>query len=129
MAQKETHREREKSPFFSLIPEDFAARMKTQTDELAKAQTELFDQCRDANRHWLDRIQTEANVASEFATKLTAARSIPEAMTAYQEWGSRRLAMMAEDTQQLLSDTQKFMQAGARLIADGWQSNGLGVGT
>ena len=68
-------------------------------------------------------------MASEFATKLTAARSIPEAMTACQEWGGRRLEMMAEDAQQILSDMQKFTQASVRLIADGWQSGGTAAST
>jgi hypothetical protein len=95
--------------------------------EFADAQTELVEQCQDANRHWLDRIEAEITIASEFTIKLTAAHSIPEAMTACQEWGDRRLDMMAEDTRHFLDDTQKFMQAGVRLIANGWQSNGPSI--
>lgn len=128
MAQKES-REREKSSLFNPIPEDFAATAKQRMEQFASAQSELFDQCRDTSRHWLDRIQVEANVASEFAAKLTAARSIPEAMSACQEWGSRRLEMIADDTRHLLDDTQKFVQAGARLVANGWQSKDSGVST
>ena len=54
----------------------------------------------------------------QLASKLTAARSIPDAMTACQEWG-RRFEMMAEDGKHLLSDTQKFMETGAHLLANG----------
>jgi hypothetical protein len=68
-------------------------------------------------------MQSEANLASEFASKLTTARSIPDAMTACQEWSSRRFEMMAEDGKHLFADTQKFIEAGARLVSNGWLSN------
>ncbi len=128
MAQKE-NREQEKSLLFNSIPEDFAATAKKRIEEFAGAQSELFDQCQNASRHWLDRIQAEANVASEFATKLTAVRSIPEAMIACQEWNSRRLEVISDDARHLLDDAQKFMQAWARLIANGGQSKGSGAST
>jgi len=73
-------------------------------------------------------MQSQAELASEFASKLTAARSIPDAMTACQDWTSRRFEMMAEDGQHLLADTQKFMEAGAHLFANGWLSKGGGGG-
>jgi len=73
----------------------------------------------ETNRQWFDRAQAEANLASEFASKLTAARSIPEAMATCQEWTSRRFEMMAEDGKHLFADTQKFMEAAARLVPTG----------
>jgi hypothetical protein len=42
-------------------------------------------------------VQAEATIASEFATKLSSARSIPEATTVYQEWAGRRMEMATED--------------------------------
>ena len=87
---------------------------KKQYDQFASVQSEFFGECQEASRYWLDRIQTEAKLASEFTTKLTAAHSIPAAMTVCQEWTSRRLEMMAEDTTHLLKDAQKFMQTGSK---------------
>jgi hypothetical protein len=82
------------------------------------------------SRQWFDRAQSEANLASEFAFKLTAARSLPEVMAAYQKWTSRRFEMMAEDGKHLLADTQKFMEVGVRLLSNGSLINGgKGVGT
>lgn len=129
MAQQEARSTRYKSGLSNLTPEDFAATAQKRMQEFADAQTELVEQCQDANRHWLHHIEAEVNIASDFAIKLTAARSIPEAMTAYQEWGSRRLEMMAEDSRHFLDDAQKFMQAGVRLISNGWQSKGPGIST
>ncbi len=130
MAQKESHSERtEKSALPNLVPAEFAAMGKKRVEDFVNAQTELLDKLRETNRQWFERVQSEANLASEFAAKLTAARSIPDAMTACQEWTSRRFEMMAEDGKQLFADTQKFMETGARLLSNGWLSNRPGAGT
>jgi len=112
---------------FNLPPAEFATISMKRFEEFAKAQTEQFNNFQETNRHWLDRVQAEANLASEFVSKITAARSIPDAMTAYQEWGGKRLEMMAEDTKHLLENTQKYMQTSARLLANGWQPKGPSV--
>jgi hypothetical protein len=48
-----------------------------------------------------------------------AARSIPEAMTAYQEWANRQLEMTAEDAKHFFADGQKFIEASTRLMSSG----------
>jgi len=117
MAQKESHAERtEKSSSPNLIPTEFAEVGKKRVEEFVNTQTELLEKLQEMNRQWFDRAQSEANLASELASKLTAARSIPDAMAAYQAWTSRRFEMMAEDGKQLLADTQKFMEAATRLL-------------
>ena len=111
MAQKQERTEQtEKSPLFNFARADFGATAKRQIDAITKAQSEALDSFQEMNQQWLDRIQTEARLVSELASKLTAARSVPDAITAYQNWGSRRFEMMAEDTKHLWDDTQKFMQ-------------------
>ena len=117
----------EKFPLFNLAPADFAVTAMKRFGEFNKAQTEQFDSLQEANRQWLDRLQAEANLASEFVSRLTAARSIPDAMTACQECGSRRLEMMVEDTKHLLDNTGKFMRTSAQLLASAWQSKGPSV--
>lgn len=130
MAQKEVHSERtEKSSLPNLVPEEFAATAKKRVEDFVHAQTELLEKLRETNQQWFDRMQSEANMASEFASKLTKVRSIPEAMTACQEWTNRRFEMMAEDGRHLLADTQKFMETGARILSSGWLSNRPDAGT
>ena len=123
------HSERtEKSSAFNLAPAEFAEFAMKRFEEFANAYTEQFDNFQETNRQWLDRVKAEANLASESVSKLTAARSIPDAtMTAYQEWSSRRLEMMAEDTKHIMDNTQKFVQTSARLLANGWRSKGTSV--
>ncbi len=113
MAQKE------KSLSPNPMPTEFAEMGKKRVEEFVNAQTELVQKLQEMNRQWFDRAQSEANLASELASKLTAARSIPDAMAAYQQWTSRRFEMMAEDGKHLLADTQKLMEAAARLLPNG----------
>ena len=79
MAQKE------KSSSPNLMPAEFAEMGKRRVEEFVHTQTELVEKLQEMNRQWFDRAQAEANLASELASKLTAARSIPDAMAAYQE--------------------------------------------
>ena len=128
MAQKEPHTERiGKSLSINLIPTEFAEMGKKRIEEFVNMQTELLNELQETNRQWFDRAQSEANLASEFASKLTAARSIPEAMATCQEWTSRRFEMMAEDGKHLLADTQKFMEAVARVMPNGSLIKGGGA--
>jgi hypothetical protein len=128
VAHKESRSERtETSSLFHLAPEEFAATAAKGIEAFTKTQTELFDKFQETNRQWLDRVQAEANLASEFVSKLTAARSTTDAMTVCQEWGSRRLEMIAEDTKHLMDDAQKFVQTSVRLLVNNWQSNGPSV--
>lgn len=123
MAQKETQSERpEKSMPSSLVPPELAEMGKKRIDDFLAFQTEVLDKLRETNQHWFERALSEANLASEFAAKMTAARSIPDAMSVYQEWSGRRFEMMAQDGKNFLIDAQNLMQTGAKLLSNGWAS-------
>jgi hypothetical protein len=114
----------EQASTFILAPAEFAATAMKRFETFARTQAE---QLQETNRQCFDRVQAEANLASELVSKVTAARSISEAMAAYQEWGSRRLEMAAEDTKRLMDHTHKFIQMSAQLLANGWQSKSPNV--
>ena len=97
---------------------------KKRLDELVAKQTEQLEKLQEVNRNWIDRIQSQAKLGSEFVAKLTAARSIPEVATAYQEWASRQMEMATEDAKRIFADGQKLAETGARLLSNGWRSNG-----
>src|SRR5262245_11674380 len=123
MPQRESYTDRaDKSPP-NLAPPELAAMGKKSIEELLNVQTKLFENLQETNRHWLECVQSEAALASKFATRLTATRSIPDAMTTCQEWTIRQIEMMAEDSKLLVADTQRFMETGARLLSSGWWSN------
>jgi hypothetical protein len=122
MARKEIHAQRTENSLFAN-PTEFAALEKKRIEDFVNTQTELLDKLQETNRQWFDRMQSEANLASEFGSKLTAARSIAEAMIACEEWATRRFEMMAEDRKHLLTDCQMFTETGARLLSKGWLPN------
>jgi hypothetical protein len=79
----------------------------------------LFGYLQDVNQSWFALMQAEATVASEFASKLTAARSVADCASAYQQWLSRHMELLAQDGQRLFADTQKLMTTGARAFTNG----------
>lgn len=128
MVQIESRPERaEESAAARLIPPEFALMGQKGIEEFTKAQAELFEKFQDANQKWLDRLLAEATVLSEFSTKLTTARSIPDAATAYQDLATRHMEMAGEDAKRLLADSQAFMETGARILSGGWRPNGQGA--
>jgi hypothetical protein len=94
----------------------FATMGKKNIEELLNVQAKLFENLQETNRHWLERVQSEAALASKFATKLTTTRSMSDAMTTCQEWSTRQIEMMTEDSKLLVADIQKFMETGVRLL-------------
>ena len=108
---------------------EFAAMGQKRMEEFSHAQSDLFDQLQKANQKWLDRLQVEVKSASEFAAKLTAVRSIPDAVNACQEWGGQWFEMMTEDRKHLMDDYQKFAETVAGFLPTAWQSKGSSIGT
>jgi hypothetical protein len=109
-------RQSEKVPPPALMLREFTVSSKKGIEEFDDAKIAFLDQLQATNRQWLDRMQSEVDLASELASKLTAARSIAEAMTAYQQWTARQLEVMAED----LAGAKSLLQTSARLLSDGW---------
>lgn len=120
-AESRTERQGEPSPPNVLFG-NFSALSAKRVDECLSAQAALVKMFDAMNRQWLDRMQSEANLASDFAAKLRVARTFPDAMAICQEWTSRRLELMAEDGKHLLADAQKFIEAEGRLMSNGWPS-------
>jgi hypothetical protein len=106
---------------FSFDGSEFAALGKKRMETFVNVQTELLEEIQEANRHWLDRIQSEANLAAEYASKLSSARTIPDAMAVSRDWSSHYLQSLAEDGRHLADDTRRFIETGARLFSNGFE--------
>jgi hypothetical protein len=61
---------------------------------------------------------------STLSKKLSAARSVPDAVAAYQEWLSEEMGARAEDVRRLMSNSQKLVDTSTRLLSNGWMSPG-----
>lgn len=124
MNQKEAPARAEKPSSLNPAPLAIAAMAKKRFEELAEVQSDLLEEIREANQNWLDRMQSEATLASEFSSKLTASHSIADTTTACQEWAKRRMELFTEDSQRLMTNSQKFMGKAAQFLSNGWLSNG-----
>jgi hypothetical protein len=106
---------------FSFLPSELAEAGKKQIEAIAQA--EVLDALQDWNRDYIACAKSEAILASDIATRLMTARTIPETGTAYQEWLGRWTTTLGEDSQRLLVDGQKVMAASTRLFGDGWSTH------
>ena len=109
MAQKE-HRGSATHPLPNAA--DVADMGKKQVEAMVDMQKQFMQTTEELNREWVDRLKAEAELVTEFANKLTAAKSIPETVAICQEWMTRRMEMFA-------SDMQKFMTLTTRLVPRG----------
>jgi hypothetical protein len=126
MTQKDAPARAEKLSSLNPASSAIDAMASKQFEEFAKVQSDLLQEIRQANQDWLDRIQSEAALASEFTSKLTASHSIADTTTACQEWARRRMELFTEDSQRLMTNSQKFMEKTAQFLSNGWLSNGRG---
>ena len=91
------------------------------SEAMVNMQKELLDGYEQASRAWLARVKSEVDLWSDLATKLSATRSMPEALESYQKFVTQRMQMAAEDGRQLVEDCQKITQKMTRsLSGTGW---------
>lgn len=108
-----------KWPMPMFNPADFTKFGKEQADALADMQKEFSKLIEQANADWLARVELERDLASELTTKLSSAKSLPDAAKAYQEWMARRMETMSKDSQKFFTDSQKFVTSMNRFLASG----------
>jgi Phasin protein len=103
-------------------PASIADLGKEQTAAMLDMQKELLDAYEQASRAWLARAKSEADLWSELATKLSASRTFPDALGAYQECVSQRMQLTAEDGRRLFDECQKITQKITQSLSGGWSS-------
>jgi hypothetical protein len=84
--------------------------------------SEFFNALEEMSRDWMGRATAEVELSLKLSKKLTDAHSVPDAITAYQEWLSEEMNARAEDARLLMSNGQKIINASSRLLSDSWTS-------
>src|SRR3974390_1690017 len=105
-------------------PENFFKVGQEQTEATLGIQKELLEAYEQASRAWLARIQSEVELWSDLATRLSATRSIPDALGAYQETVAQRLQMATDDGRRMATDCQEIMEKITRSLTKGWPGGG-----
>jgi hypothetical protein len=81
-----------------------------------RMQTEMFDALHEISRDWVACATSEAELALNLPGRLARARTMPEAVAAYQEWLNEWVTRCNEDGHRLAADGQKFMTSGVRCL-------------
>jgi Phasin protein len=93
---------------------------KEGTQAMLNMQKELLEAYEQASRAWLARVKSEADFWSDLATKLTATKSVPEALGAYQESAAQRMQMAGEDGRRLFEECQRISQKLSGSLLKAW---------
>jgi hypothetical protein len=91
-------------------------------ETVKEVQKQLLDTFEQFNRQQLARGKQEMEFASEFAGKITSARSLPDVMNAYQNWISKRMALYMEDGRKLFEDSHRVLNTTMKLLSIGKES-------
>ena len=83
---------------------------------LQKAILESYEQ---TSRAWLDRMQSEVSLWSDLANKLSATRTVPEALETCTKCVSQRMQMAADDGRRLVEEAQQITQKIAKSLGNG----------
>ena len=80
-------------------------------------QTEMLGAFEEIGRDWMSGATSQAELAFSLANRLTDARTIPDAISAYQAWLGEWLELRGEVSRRLIIDGQKIVDPGARYFA------------
>ena len=84
-----------------------------------KLQARAIENMAEANRRWVQRAQSEADLVLDLATKLASGRTFSESTSAYQEWIQRKFDLAAHDAEAVLAGSSKISEFGASLLSTG----------
>jgi hypothetical protein len=82
-----------------------------------RMQHEMADVFSEISREWFARATSKAELAMKLPSRLSSARSVPDALSAYQEWLGEWMTIASDDSRRFVSDSQKIMDAGTRCFA------------
>ncbi len=110
------------NPFEPAIFQDALDVGRKRLEAIAEIQKEVFSLCEETSRHWLDRLKQEADLTAQLSQELSTCKSVPEMAAKYQDWLGRHVELIAADSENLMSDSQKLIAASARMMS----GNGAG---
>ena len=115
--------------------EDFNRAARTAQRQIGDAEKKIGDAALEAQNHFLKTFEEMSREAFACATaeverglklskRLTAAQSISDAVTAYQEWLGEEMNARSEDARRFMSTGQTFMSASSKALTNGWSGMG-----
>jgi hypothetical protein len=81
-----------------------------------RMQAEMFDTFHAISRDWMTRATSEAELALKLPNRMSGVRSIPDAISTYQEWLGEMWSLCNEDSRRMVADGQRIMATGVRCL-------------
>jgi hypothetical protein len=103
----------------NFVPPEIASIGRKGLETLSAAQKEMLAALEQVNKDWWLHLNEEASLTSDFAKRVTTAKSIPDAAAAYQEMMAQQMALLSKQGQRLLEDAQGFVTACTRIMGNG----------
>ena len=88
-----------------------------QTKRFGEFQAELMSKADEINRHWIERFQTEAKLATDLASQIAGARTPQDALSLYRQWANERLKTAGDDASYAISAGRELLEAASRAFA------------
>jgi hypothetical protein len=92
------------------------------SDATLQVQDEFVKACEEMSREVMSRATAEIELGLKLSQKLSAARSLPDVMSAYQEWLGEEMSARSEDARRFMTNSQKFMATSTQLLSNGWSA-------
>lgn len=89
---------------------------QAQIEGMLELQKEVLKTYEQISRGWLDRMKSEGELWCEMAKDMSAAKTVPEAMAAFQDCATKRMQMTADDVRRMMSDGQTMAGAFTRTM-------------
>jgi hypothetical protein len=121
MAQEQTTEAGPGKSGAPFMPKEFANFGQQAFDSMMGMQKGYLEALQDLNQRWVSGVNAEAALASEFFTKLAAAKSIPEAATACQDCANRQMEILADNSRQLMAASEKIVPG---MLGNGFRGAG-----
>ena len=83
-----------------------------------RLQKEMYDVFQDIGREWFARATSGAELCFKHPNKLSAARSVSDALSGYQEWLGECMNMLGEESRHFISNGQKILDTGVRAFSE-----------
>jgi len=120
----------------STYQDEFANASKTAQKKIAETEKKIGDTAlqvqsefaktfEEMSRAVVSRATAEIELGVKLTQKLGAARSLPDVVSAYQEWLGEEMNARSEDARQFMTSSQKFIAASTRLFSNGRSGVGL----
>ena len=106
------------------VQREIAETEKKISDTTLQVETEFAKTCEEMSQAIMSRATAQVELGMKLTEKLRAARSLPDVVSAYQEWLSAQMTACSEDARQFMTDSQKFMTTSTRLFSINWSSLG-----